>query len=744
MEHGGLPPLTGLIAGGTRGSQGLRPGLHSAARGAGWAGGAGRGLRRVPGLCSLVTLACVSLAAAGELVLFDFEKVFAIDKVARRDVKLSAAVSKRNTALRLEVGHRQEWPGIDLPAPKGTWDLSAFEYVALDVRNVGTNEATLCCRVDNQGADGRRNCNTGSVTLKPGERGVLEVAFNRKPKTATDIKLFGMRGYPKPIGYREPAIDPSRVNNLVLFVGRPKADHAFEIDNIRAAGTYEPPKEPMTAKSFFPFIDTFGQYIHKQWPGKTKGVEDLHRRRDEEAKELADKPGPKGWNQYGGWADGPALKATGFFRVTRHKGKWWLVDPLGKLFWSHGVDCVHPWSGTPIDERAHWFQDFPGDKPEFKDLFGVQKRVVRDHYKGKQPRWFDFAGANIRRKYGEEWKQAFGEVTHRRLRSWGMNTIANWSHGDIYLMRKTAYVGTIHFWSKELEGSTGYWGKFRDVFDPGFAKAIRDRMAREKDRTAGDPWCLGYFVDNELSWGNDTSLAVAALVSPPEQKAKQVFVADLKAKYGDIAKLNAAWGTEHESWDALLESRKSPDVKKARADLQAFYTKTAETYFKTIRDAVKEVAPSQLYLGCRFAWVNPRAVAAGVRHCDVVSYNLYRHPDQIARFKMPVDADMPLIIGEFHFGALDRGMFHTGLRPVKDQNARADAYRTYILNALRHPQFVGTGWFQYKDQCTTGRPLDGENYQIGFVDICDTPYPETIAALRDVGYRLYEARLGGK
>ncbi len=185
-------------------------------------------------------------------------------------------------------------------------------------------------------------------------------------------------------------------------------------------------------------------------------------------------------------------------------------------------------------------------------------------------------------------------------------------------------------------------------------------------------------------------------------------------------------------------------MKKARADLQAFYTKTAETYFKTIRDAVKEVAPDQLYLGCRFAWVNPRAVAAGVRHCDVVSYNLYRHPDQIARFKMPVDADMPLIIGEFHFGALDRGMFHTGLRPVKDQNARADAYRTYILNALRHPQFVGTGWFQYKDQCTTGRPLDGENYQIGFVDICDTPYPETLAACRDVGYRLYEARLGGK
>ena len=689
-----------------------------------------------------LTLLClVSSACAGELMLFDFEKGFDAAETVRRDLKLSTVAEEGNTRLRLETGHKEEWPGIDLPASKGTWDLSAFEFVALDVRNVGTNEATLCLRVDNEGADGRRNCNTGSLTLKPGESGVLKVEFNRKPKMAADIKLFGMRGYPKPFGYREPAIDPSRVINLVVFVGRPKADHAFEVDNIRAGGVYEPPEVAATAANFFPFIDTFGQYIHKDWPGKTKSVEDLHRRRDEEAKALAAKPGPKGWDQYGGWADGPSLEATGFFRAAKHEGKWWLVDPEGKLFWSHGIDCVHPWSGTPIDERAHWFQDFPGERAEFKDRFGVQRRVVRDYYKGKQPRWFDFAGANVMRKYGEGWDRKFAEVTHRRLRSWGMNTIANWSNAEVYLMRRTPYVGTIHFGGKELEGSTGYWGKFRDVFDPGFAKAIRDRMAREQDRTAGDPWCIGYFVDNEIAWGNETSLAVAALVSPPEQKAKQVFVADLKAKYGDVAKLNAAWGTAHASWDALLQHRKPPGVKKARADLEAFYTKTAETYFSTIRDAVKEVAPNQLYLGCRFAWVNKLAVAAAVKHCDVVSYNLYRNPDQIASFRMPVDADVPLIIGEFHFGALDRGMFHTGLRPVADQDARADAYRRYIEAALRHPQFVGTGWFQYKDQCTTGRPLDGENYQIGFVDVCDTPYPETIAACRDVGYRLYESRL---
>ena len=38
--------------------------------------------------------------------------------------------------------------------------------------------------------------------------------------------------------------------------------------------------------------------------------------------------------------------------------------------------------------------------------------------------------------------------------------------------------------------------------------------------------------------------------------------------------------------------------------------------------------------------------------------------------------------------------------------------------------------------------FDGETYRIGFIDICDTPYWETIAAVRDVGYRLYNIRAG--
>jgi hypothetical protein len=111
--------------------------------------------------------------------------------------------------------------------------------------------------------------------------------------------------------------------------------------------------------------------------------------------------------------------------------------------------------------------------------------------------------------------------------------------------------------------------------------------------------------------------------------------------------------------------------------------------------------------------------------------------------KLPPGVDKPVVIGEFHFGALDRGMFHTGLVKTANQQERAEAYKTYVRSALGNPLIVGTHWFQYGDQATTGRG-DGENYQIGFLDVCDAPYPETIQASRDVGAELYRLRATGK
>ena len=394
---------------------------------------------------------------------------------------------------------------------------------------------------------------------------------------------------------------------------------------------------------------------------------------------------------------------------------------------------------TPISDREFYFQDLPAEDSSLGEFYGRGSWAPHGYYAAKGAyRSFNFTGANLRRKYGEDWRAKATEVVHRRLRSWSMNTIANWSDANIYLQRKTPYVVSAGSGgATTIEGSSGYWGKFPDPFDPSFRAALDRRMGRERSRSSGDPWCIGYFVDNELAWGDELSLATASLASPREQAAKQAFLADLQKKYGTIQRLNAAWSTEYASWDALAEQRTAPEESDAREDLEAFATKIAETYFRECRDAVKRVAPDNLYLGCRFAWVNDRVVQAAAKYCDVIGYNLYR--DDVSDFCLPAGLDRPVIIGEFHFGALDRGMFHTGLRPTNSQIDRANAYRGYVTGALKNPCFVGTHWFQFGDQATTGRG-DGENYQIGLVDICDRPYPETIQAVREVGSAMYRTR----
>ncbi len=666
------------------------------------------------------------------LVLFDFNRAFDVGSVIINDAKVTLS---EDGALRVETGHKSQWPGITLKAPAGIWDLSKYEYVSIDIKNQGTKPVTVSCRVDNPGADGRENCVSDNIKLNPNAAGTLVVRLFPTPwRLSEPVELIGMRGAPVHSG----KVDPANIIQLLLFVTKPDIDHVFDIKNIRTGGRIE----ILDVKTFFPFIDEFGQYIHKGWPGKTHSLEELIAHGKAEQKDLAAHSGPDDRNKYGGWTAGPRLKVTGFFRVEKYKGKWWLVDPQGRLFWSHGIDCVRSANATPITDREHYYRNLPESNSQFAKYYGGGSWAPHGYYKDHSPyKTYDFSQANFLRKYGTDWENIFAEVTHRRLNSWGINTIANWSDSSIYLMRKTPYVCTISYSSKRLEGSQGYWGKFYDVFDPSFRQALRERLALEKGRAIDDPWCIGYFVHNEIAWGDEVSLAAAALVSPADQPAKKVFIDDLKAKYGTVERLNDAWGTKHASWRALLQSQEAPDKKKAWTDLTAFYTKTAETYFETIRDELKKVAPNQLYMGCRFAWVNDRAARAAAKFCDIVSFNRYSY--SVAEHHLPDNIDMPMIIGEFHFGALDRGMFHTGLRKTTDQQDRADKYKSYVQGALRNPYIVGTHWFQYKDQATTGRG-DGENYQIGFIDICDKPYPEIVRACREVGYDLYEYRLKGR
>jgi hypothetical protein len=68
----------------------------------------------------------------------------------------------------------------------------------------------------------------------------------------------------------------------------------------------------------------------------------------------------------------------------------------------------------------------------------------------------------------------------------------------------------------------------------------------------------------------------------------------------------------------------------------------------------------------------------------------------------------------------------------------------YIRSVADCPNFVGCHWFQYIDEPLTGRWYDGENYNIGMVDVTDTPYPELLAATKKANEEVYQRHLGAK
>ena len=487
---------------------------------------------------AVVLILFTLMTCKGDQSLFEFDNPENLKRVLSTGANVTET-SRPKPMLKVTTGHVESWPGITLRAPATLWDLSAFSHINIRLKNTSQTTLTIHCRVDNADADGTRNCVTSSFFTAPGEEGTLKVPLPRTSGERLENQLFGMRGYPVKSG-GPGSVNPKSITQLLVFLNKPQTNHTFEIYDIRAEGTYTKPTAWTTdAEPFFPFIDTFGQYKHKDWPGKTHSLSELIANREAEAKELLSNPGPADWDKFGGWRNGPQLKATGFFRVEKHRGKWWLVDPDGRLFWSHGIDCVRGVDVTPIAGRECWFENFPGDQSEFQDFLS-KGYALKGHYAGQSPKSFSFSSVNLARKYGPDWKTAYCDVIHRRLRSWGLNTIANWSDEATRLMRRTPYTDAISSrGAKNIEGSEGYWGKFPDVFDPTFADGLRRSMAAKKDQSANDPWCIGYFSDNEMSWGDELSLAIAALKSPPEQAARKAFLSDLQAKYVDVAKLKS-------------------------------------------------------------------------------------------------------------------------------------------------------------------------------------------------------------
>lgn len=643
--------------------------------------------------------------------------------------------------LKVELGVDKPYPNIVMAPRGGAWNLSPYTRVEVDLINLDEESIQVMARLDNPGAAARVRSNGGKLALDPGESGTLVIDFDRDFAVELRESLVGMQRTPwGGRGAHGGVIDPANIVELNLYMNRPSRPHTFAIAAVRAAGTFDPASQKIP-EPFFPFIDTYGQYRHQDWLNKIKTDADLLRIKTAEAKSIGDFPRPKSWNKYGGWADGPKLKATGHFYTTKLDGKWWLVDPEGRLFFSMGIDVVQVGQGgTPIDRRDGWFADAPWetDAARFSPFVSTSKENARAGTNDAPTRLFNFYAANLLRKYGADWQEQWRAIMPRRLMNWGVNTLGNWSDPQILAKGNIPYTHWVFLRSKKLPWQPNTRNPVPDPFDSMFEPEVRRATTRMTKGMTEDPYCIGFFVDNELSWHNEDSQGIAAMSGDARSAAKMELLKDLRAAYGDIGKLNAAWGVSFASWEAMIDGKDLPKTEAGREDLRKFSAKVARKYYSTIRDVLREVAPNKLYLGSRFAEHNRQVVAIAGEYCDVVSFNIYR--EKVAAWKPAAPIDKPVIIGEFHFGANDRGVFGLGLVRAENAEDRAKKFLTYITGAAENPILVGAHWFSLVDQPTTGRQGDEENHGFGFLSITDTPYQEMIDASREAAGRIYPTR----
>ena len=729
-----------------------------------------------------------------ETTLYDFENGLISDGISGGNAKLDIVEVPHGKALRATLASRDDFYTSVTIKPPVPFDFSGSEVagIALDIRNTGSESVQLNLDV----ADAKGNSQTRSIAI-PAQGGGTYFAEFAGPGLVRDS---GLRDGPQDWKYpgREfywmwgtKQLDITAISQIKLVTQSLSSNRQIVIDNVRIV------RNPALDGGYFTaIVDRYGQNARKEYPEKVHSLADLQTRKREEQADLA-KASMPGRSKWQGWAKGPRLHATGYFHTEKVGGKWWLVDPDGYLFFSTGIANIRmanlptltgydyrpgyvaqrdPGDLTPEDSvgpmrlpataqegrfigselRRDMFEWLPPHDSEFGDHYSYIRKVHTGPMKAGET--FNFYSANLERKYGDRGRASYLDdwraTTKARMIDWGFTSYGNWLDPVFYPDPQIPFFanGWIIGDFKTVSTGSDFWAPLPDPFDPGFTERARATARQIASEVKGSPWCIGVFIDNEKSWGRPETVAqrYAIVIDTMKRDAadsptKATWMKMLEAKYGDIDRLNAAWGIHAASWGDLAKGITLSDHNpRKQADYSMMLEAFASEYFRIVDAVLNEVMPNHMYMGVRFAnWgMNPEVVRAAAKYVDVVSYNEYKEIPHKKTWAFLAEIDKPSIIGEFHMGAVDTPLYHPGLVMAADQTDRGRMYSNYMNTLIDNPWFVGAHWFQYIDSPSTGRAHDGENYNVGFVDVTDTPYKELVDAAREVNRTLYQRRSG--
>ncbi len=488
------------------------------------------------------------------------------------------------------------------------------------------------------------------------------------------------------------------VDSIGVRMRKPIGKPYIEIRNVELA--VEDPGDLYMGD--IPAIDEFGQHNLVDYPEKVHSLEELQAQWAIEDNEVVSTE-PYNYSKFGGYRQ-KQIEATGYFRTELVDGRWWFVDPEGYLFLSVGVDCVSAGNGGSVrdlDKRDGMYKELPSEE--------LMEKLVGRARNPRAGRRVSFGLWNQYRRYGDDFAAKSKELIFKRMDKWGLNTIANWSSADVMQMNRKAFLVPLNGMglSSELMGLC-------DIYDPEYKSRMERSVSRAVEQYKENPWLIGYFLGNEPAWLYEESRLCDIILEGSERPIKKALKSYL-AKNGD-----------------------------SEASRKAFIYDAFKTFLRTADDILKKYDPNHLNLGIRFgsiAQMDDELLKICSESFDVLSFNCYDlEPSQEMMDRALRLTGLPMIIGEYHFGTVDRGMAQS-LWQVENEEQRGVAYRYYTENAYSHPGLIGTGYFQWCDQDMTGRG-DGENYNCGLIDVTDRPYEKQVAAMMETAKVLYDVHNG--
>lgn len=731
------------------------------------------------------------------IIITDFEGSSIPAFITTDNAKMSLIKMNDSSALSVSFSNKHASSGV-LLKPEKPWDASHFDTYSLAFEANNPTNKTVNLIVNVTGAEGKTQ--RRSVAIGKREQGtyyfeLAGIALNDDTGLRDVPPSFKSDAHKMIIRGGKPLVDFSKIYSLKFYVDGAIHENKVAIDNLRIVPS---PKADLT--SLTKIVDKFGQRANMDFDIKISSVAELQSVAKQELLALSTSVPLKDRSRFGGWNQGPRLEATGYFRTEKVGGKWALVDPEGYLFFSTGianirmsntstftgvdftddsVRYVDPDDVTPEDskgisgdyskvrktrfitnqQRHNMFEELPSYDDPLAKHYGYR----RSAHKGpiKHGEVFSFYQANLERRYGEKERGSYltqwRDTTVDRMVDWGFTSMGNWVDPVFYQNKRIPYFanGWIIGDFKTVSSGFDYWGAMPDPFDPEFVKRALKTAKVISEEVLNSPWCIGVFIDNEMSWGGKGApirqygiVLDAFSRNANESPTKSAFVNYLKNKYQTIEKLNQSWEQHLSSWSAFAAGVNYKEAThfsdKMLRDMSSLLTLYADEYFKVVSGAIKKVMPNHMYMGARFtSWgTSPEAHYSAKKYADVISYNYYREGLDTSTWAFLADLDMPSLIGEFHMGTTISGAPHPGIVHSVDHQDRGVMWQDYMNTVIDNPYMVGAHWFQYIDSPITGRAYDGENYNVGFVSTTDIPYAPLVKASKALHKTLYQRRFG--